>query len=429
MTSTYRATAFALLLGAASSDAFAQGNYGGTQAQQPREVQQRAEKGEAVKTLQAGEIKVSKEAFKALSELKSAVDGNDTGSIPAKAAAARAAAKTDADRYIIAQLMLKASATAKDEAGMASAIQDMLATKLAPASQTVPLNMSLAKILYNQKQFDKAAEAFERVIAADPANGEALVLLAETRNSQSRTSDAIGLLQKAILTKTSSGQKPLESWYKRAVGLAYGAKLPIALELSRQWVAAYPTSANWRDALKVYRGTARPDEALLLDTLRLARATGALQGDADFHIYAYNAVNGSSPGEAQAVIDEAAAAKQIDLNKPLFNEITATLKANTKLQRASLGGLAKDALASADARLAMRTADAYYGYGDYAEAAALYRAALTKSGVDANLANLRLGMSLARGGDKSGATAALSAVTGAGAELAKYWLIYVSTKA
>ena len=61
----------------------------------------------------------------------------------------------------------------------------------------------------------------------------------------------------------------------------------------------------------------------------------------------------------------------------------------------------------------MVTAEAYYGYGDYAEAADLFRAALGKRGVDKDLANLRLGMSLARAGDKAGATAALNAAGGA----------------
>jgi hypothetical protein len=41
--------------------------------------------------------------------------------------------------------------------------------------------------------------------------------------------------------------------------------------------------------------------------------------------------------------------------------------------------------------------------------------------------NLHLGMALARAGDKAGATAALNAVTGARADIAKYWLAYVST--
>ena len=72
----------------------------------------------------------------------------------------------------------------------------------------------------------------------------------------------------------------------------------------------------------------------------------------------------------------------------------------------------------------MVTAEAYYGYGDYAKAADLFRAALGKQGVDKDLANLRLGMALARAGDKAGATAALNAAGGAQAEIAKLWLTY-----
>ena len=77
----------------------------------------------------------------------------------------------------------------------------------------------------------------------------------------------------------------------------------------------------------------------------------------------------------------------------------------------------------------MVIADAYYGYGDYAQAADLYRAALGKAGADKDLVYLRLGMALARSGDKAGATAALNAAGGAQAEVAKLWLTYLSTKA
>jgi hypothetical protein len=50
-----------------------------------------------------------------------------------------------------------------------------------------------------------------------------------------------------------------------------------------------------------------------------------------------------------------------------------------------------------------------------------------KPGVDPNVANLHLGMALARAGDKAGATAALNAVTGPRADIAKFWLLYLST--
>jgi hypothetical protein len=46
---------------------------------------------------------------------------------------------------------------------------------------------------------------------------------------------------------------------------------------------------------------------------------------------------------------------------------------------------------------------------------------------DVNVANLHLGMALARSGDKAGATAAFNAVTGQRADIAKYWLLYVNS--
>ncbi|HEU4704427.1 MAG TPA: hypothetical protein VFS45_01770, partial [Sphingomicrobium sp.] len=213
------------------------------------------------------------------------------------------------------------------------------------------------------------------------------------------------------------------------IAIAYQAQLPNSVELSRQWVAAYPSPASWRDALRIYRKVGKPDESATLDTLRLARATAALDGDSDFHVYAFAASNSAAVGEARAVIDEAIAAKQIDPSKPLFKDIIATLSADRSMSREALPQLAKNALANPAARLAVRTADAYYGYGDYLKAAELYRAALSKTGADLSLVNLHLGMALARAGDKAGATAALNAVTGPRAELAKYWLVYLATRA
>jgi hypothetical protein len=65
---------------------------------------------------------------------------------------------------------------------------------------------------------------------------------------------------------------------------------------------------------------------------------------------------------------------------------------------------------------------------DYAKAVELYRMSMGKTGVDANLANLHIGMALARAGDKAGATTALNSVTGPRADIAKFWLAYVSQR-
>lgn len=376
-----------------------------------------------------GTANISRRASQALKDLQVAVDSNDAANIPARLAAAQAAAQSADEKYFVARLQLKAATQANDQAAIAAAIEAMVASGALEQSRIAPLYLELGDIHSKNKDYSKAAAAFERVLAIDPNHADALVLLAETKNSQGQASQAASLFQRALQAKAASGQKADESWYKRAIAIAYQAQLPASIELSRQWVAAYPSPASWRDSLRIYRKIAKPDETTTLDVLRLARATGALEGDSEFHTYAFLAADNSSPGEARAVIEQAVAARQIDPNKPLFKEIIGVLQSDRSMSRDALPELAKNALAGPAARLAVRTADAYYGYGDYSKAAELYRAALARSGADASRIHLRLGMALARAGDKAGATAALNAVAGPLSELAKYWLVYVRTSA
>ena len=78
----------------------------------------------------------------------------------------------------------------------------------------------------------------------------------------------------------------------------------------------------------------------------------------------------------------------------------------------------------------LRIGDRYYGMGNYAKAVELYRAWRWASRASTpRLANLHIGMALARAGDKAGATTALNAVTGPRADIAKYWLVYVNQQA
>ena len=81
---------------------------------------------------------------------------------------------------------------------------------------------------------------------------------------------------------------------------------------------------------------------------------------------------------------------------------------------------------AAKASAAIAMGDVWYGYQDFAKAAGLYKVALTKPGVDADLANLRLGASLAQGGDKAGALAALNNVKNKPyADLATFWKVWI----
>jgi tetratricopeptide (TPR) repeat protein len=199
--------------------------------------------------------------------------------------------------------------------------------------------------------------------------------------------------------------------------------------LARGLVGAYPTPAHWRDALLIYRATADLDAQATVDVLRLMRAAGALAGERDYFDLADALNRGGYPGEAKAVIDDGVARGQINASAPTFREILTSATPRIAEDRRDLPASITAANAAATGTAALRTADALFGYGRYPEAIALYRTALTKGGVDANVVNTRLGMALALSGNRAEAEAAFRAVTGPRAELAAYWLLYTGRPA
>jgi tetratricopeptide (TPR) repeat protein len=142
--------------------------------------------------------------------------------------------------------------------------------------------------------------------------------------------------------------------------------------------------------------------------------------------YARSAFEENNYNEAQAAIDGGIAAKLINPGAPEYRDIINGLKAK---QKATAADLAVATKAAANGMALLRIGDRYYAMGDYAKAAELYRMSMGKPGVDTAVANLHVGMALARSGDKAGATAAFNSVTGPRADIAKFWLTYLNQRA
>ena len=371
---------------------------------------------------------ISNGARKALVELQTVVFAKDTANIPAKLAGAQAVAKSNDDKCFIGLMQLKAAADSNDLKGMAVALEAQLASGSIPAATIAGDFENLGRMHYNARAYTDAGASFERALQLAPTRGGPVILLAQTRVIQKRGAEALPLFQKAIALEIAAGRKPEESWYRRPVAIAYDNKNPLALSLTRDWVAAYPNAKNWRDAIRVHAGLSGLGDVALIDMYRLARLNAALAGEADYARYAEVALSKGFPGEAKALLDQGFAANAIDRNSATFKSLYATATTKAAGDRAALDAQAKTALAGGTAKSLMTLAEAYYGYGDYARAAELARAAQGKPGVDAELANLRLGMALAASGDKAGAKAALDLVVGPQAEVARYWQTYLATR-
>jgi len=408
-------TAFALAAAAVAAPASAQ-QYGAQAAPQAPVAAPGAAAAAPEK-----KIKLSKEAGKAIIELQKAVQANDTANIPAKLAAAKALAKNADDKFAIGQLQRQAATAANDLAGIADATDYIAASGYLTGDVVASLYNSAGIKYFNAKDFARSAALFQKASAADPNSFEALRLLAEAKNSLGQSTEAAPLMFKSLQMARAAGQKPPEADYKRAVSVAYNAKLPAAVELGRMWIAAYPNAESWRNAVAIYRNMMQPSVQGSLDLLRLMRAAGAMSTSGDYTLYATAAADQGNYAEAQAVLDEGIA-KGVALTGAVARDTIAGLKMKPKATAAELEASAKVAQSGSSL---VKIADRFYGIGDYARAAELYRAAIAKGGADADLANLHLGMALARSGDKAGAAAALKAVGGAQAQIARYWLIYV----
>jgi tetratricopeptide (TPR) repeat protein len=367
-------------------------------------------------------VQPSAKARKALVELQTAVNANDTANIPAKIAAAQAVVSTKEDRYLLGEMELKAALASKNSAAMTAAVDAIAASGYETPAEVAKLYMGLGSNFYNSKQFDQAAAAYEKAAALDPRNTDVLLNLGETRFSEGRQADAVATFQRAIQVATAAGQKPPEALYKRALGIAYDSKLPSAVELGREWVAAYPSPDSWHNAIAVYRNESHPDEEATLDLLRLMQAAGALTTPGDYALYIEAAADQANYNEAQAVADAGIAANIVRPNDLPFRTDLPALKLKPRATAADLETAAKGATGG---MTLLRIGDRFYGMGNYSRAAEIYRQVMGKAGVDPNLANLHLGMALARAGDRAGATTALNAVAGPLSDVAKFWLIYV----
>ena len=95
-----------------------------------------------------------------------------------------------------------------------------------------------------------------------------------------------------------------------------------------------------------------------------------------------------------------------------------------------LAGEEKRAAGAAKGDVAMQTGDAYLGQRNYAKAVEMYRLALQKGSIDANVVNTRLGIALALSGQKAEAKTAFGAVAGSPrADIARFWSTWMDLPA
>lgn len=393
----------------------------GNEHEQPRPQPQQQQGG--------GIVNLSRDENNAVRPLYQAVQAHDWPTATAALPAAQAALQSVPGKYLIGQLMLDIGRGTSDAAMQSRAVDAMIASGGAPADVMLQLLAAQAGFLIQANNLAGAEAPLNRLIQLDPANVERITQLAEVEIRLGKRNEALALYRRALQLGEANGAHAPEQIYRQTLALAYeGHMAQPAIEFARTLVTIYPSPENWQAALGVYNQIGGLGGAEQLDLYRFMRAAGALHDERDYFEYASAVNRGGFPGETKTVIDEG-------MSRGVFHQAAAEVRqmltaatARIAEDQASLPRLRTSAMAAPTGQAARTTADAFFGYGRYSEAADLYRAALQKGGEDANLINTRLGASLALAGRRAEAEAAFRAVTGPRTTLAQFWLLWLATR-
>ena len=371
-------------------------------------------------------LKLDKAERTAVAPLQAAVAARNWAGATAALPTAQAGARTSIARYVVARLQLQIGLETQNVGMQSQAIDTMVSSGVAEASELPALLQNQAALVARGGDLKRTEAAYTRLIESDPNNVQAMVDLARIKVDLRKPFDAAPLVDRAIALREAAGQKPPESWYTYGLRLAVDNKqAPQANRIGVRLAAAYPSPENWRDVLMGYSDLAQPGQPTGLDVWRLMRASRALAGERDYSAYAQAASSAGLAAEAKAVLDEGVSKRMVDPAKAGFKELIASSGKKASADRAGLSAKQSAAMAAATGSAALSAGDSYFGYGDYAAAATLYRAAIQKGGADAGAANVRLGAALALAGQRTEAEAHLRTITGPGAELAAYWLAWL----
>ena len=374
----------------------------------------------------AKQWQLSKEFRAAYVAADAAVKANAPDAI-SKIEAAEATVKTGDEKYIAGSLRLTLGQATKNTKLQQEGIVAMIESGSAASTDAPKLNMAAGQLAYQAGNYADAKKYLAESIRLGDPGVDAHLLLAEANFKSGTVQDGLSALDGAIKAEQAAGRKAPPEWYGRGAAMAYKAKMNSeTARWTREQVRAYPTAENWRSALVIYRDGSNLDNQAMLDLFRLMHDTKALAGERDFFEYASLAVTGALPGEAKTVIEEGFASGAVSKSSRAVSERLTDANNKIPSDKASVIADEKRAPSAPDGRLAANTGSAYLAYGDYAKAIDLFRLAQKKGGIDADTVNTRLGIALARSGQKDAAKAAFEAVGGtARKDIAQFWLLWL----
>lgn len=393
---------------------------------QDRESKKRGKKGKE----EAPKQEISAEFGNAYNASFAAIEAQNFAEAQSQLLAAEAIAKTADETYFLGNGFIRLGGLTDDKAMQRKGLELAINSGKSPADEVGRFMFFSGRISYDQQNYADAEFRLKGAIDAGYTGNSVDLTYIDTIFRQERTADGLAALREAIARLEARNSTIEERFYRTGVRNASLAGMAEeTLYWSQLWVEKYPSPSNWRDTLVLFRGTANYPSSENIDLMRLMRVSDAMASEQDYAEYIESADSRRLPGEVLSVIEEGIAKGNLSTGNGFFTENIALAKDRIPEDRSSLDASVAKAQSSSNPLIAIGTADAYLGYGDYAKASQLYTLALEKPGADKNLVNTRLGISAAMQGNYDAARASFAKVGGAREPLAKFWMIWVDEKA
>ncbi|MDO7833493.1 tetratricopeptide repeat protein [Sphingobium sp. HBC34] len=335
----------------------------------------------------------------------------------------------DFEAYVTAGLRFQLAVQRRDVQAQRVALTDLFKTSAIPRADAPRLRYVAAYLSYMVGNYDDAIAQLDYARTLGYDGVDATMLRADIALRRNKPKEARPFVQAAIAAQKAAGKVVPLPWIDRAIAMAYQAGDWTEVgQLYRERLDRQESREDWRSALVNYQAAADVEPQLQLDLYRLQAANGAMASERDYQAYAQAAEKSGYYAETKAIIEAGRAAGKLTPTQSVTSQLLKSVTPKATREIASLPAQVKKAAAASSGKDALALADSYFSLGQFPQAADQYRAALTKGGIDANRANARLGVALARSGDLANAQAALAQADGRWAAIAGFWSVWVEHK-
>lgn len=256
-------------------------------------------------TLNGVSLTLTSREMSVLASLRDSIDGHDPKVQDAALATARQNARSHDALYVLALYEDEIARQRNDNALRIESLDVLIASDMTPPDRLPNYLAVRGYLAFQAGDMAMAGKLWERQVSLTPNDPQALSNLAQVRTAQGDSKGAAALLERSAAAQGATHQPPSEATTRQLMVIAYeGHDKDKGIAAAHALLRGYPSPANWRDAMVVYRALAQPQGAQEIALMRLMRATGALAKGDEYLRMAQLLEHAGRLTEAKAVMDE-----------------------------------------------------------------------------------------------------------------------------